>query len=98
MGRGEWARAEKIFRRVIPLYIETQSAQHINTGIARIKLGTALLRQSRYAEAEAESRAGYDILIKQMDPQVRWLVTARKDLAEEYDALKQPEQAAKFRS
>ena len=29
---------------------------------------------------------------------VSWLVNSRKDLAEEYDALKQPEQAAKFRA
>jgi len=50
------------------------------------------------AEAEAETRAGYEILVKQMDPKVTWLVNARKDLAEEYDALKQPEQAARFRA
>jgi serine/threonine-protein kinase len=83
---------------VIPLYIETQSANHINTGIARTKLGRTLLRQHRYAEAEAETRVGYEILIKQMDAKVSWLVNARKDLVEEYDALKQPEQAAKFRA
>jgi serine/threonine-protein kinase len=96
--REEWSRAEKIFRQVIPIFIESQSANHINTGVARIKLGRTLLRQNRYAEAEAESRAGYEILIKQMDPKVSWLTNARKDLAEEYDALKQPEQAAKLRA
>jgi len=74
------------------------SATDINTGIARIKLGRVILRQYRYAEAETETRAGYDILVKQMDPKVTWLVSARKDLVEEYEALKQPEQAAKFRA
>ena len=98
MGRQEWSRAEKTFRQAIPLFIQTQSANHINTGIARIKLGGTLLRQHRYAEAEAESRTGYDVLIKQMDPKASWLVSARKDLVEEYDALKQPERAAKFRA
>jgi len=97
LGRKEWARAEKIFRQVIPLYTETQSATHINTGIARIKLGRTLLRQQRHAEAVAETRAGYEILIKQMEPKVSWLVSARKDLIEEYDSLQQPENAAKFR-
>jgi hypothetical protein len=29
---------------------------------------------------------------------VSWLVNARKDLLEEYEGLKQPEQAAKFRA
>jgi serine/threonine-protein kinase len=97
-GREEWPRAEKIYRQVIPIFTESQSATHINSGVARIKLGRTLLRQNRFAEAEAESRAGYEILVKQMDPKVSWLVNARKDLAEEYDALKQPEQAAKFRA
>jgi len=97
MGRNEWARAEKIFRQVISLYTETQSATHINTGIARIKLGRTLLRQQRPSDAEVETRAGYDILVKQMEPKVSWLVNARKDLIEEYDLLQQPENAAKFR-
>lgn len=96
--RGEWSRAEKTYRQVIPIFTESQSANHINTGVARIKLGRALLRQNRYLDAEVETRAGYEILIKQMEPKVSWLVNARKDLAEEYDALNQPAQAAKFRA
>jgi len=94
----EWARAEEIFRQVIPIYTETQSEDHINTGIARIKLGRTLLRQQQYAEAETETRAGYEILVKKMDPNVSWLANARKDLIEEYDALKRPADAAKFRA
>jgi eukaryotic-like serine/threonine-protein kinase len=94
----QWTRAEKLYRQAIPIYIESQSPTHINTGIARIKLGRTLLRQHRYTEAEAESHAGYDILITRMDPKVSWLMNARKDLAEEYEGLKQPEQAAKFRA
>ena len=98
MKRNEWARAEKIYRQVVPLYTETQSANHINTGIARIKLGRCLLHEQKYAEAAAESRAGYDILVKQMAPNVSWLVNAREDLAAEYDAMKKPEEAAQFRA
>jgi eukaryotic-like serine/threonine-protein kinase len=94
----QWTRAEKLYRQAIPIYMQSQSPTHINTGIARTKLGRTLLRQHRYAEAEAESHAGYDILITQMDPKVSWLMNARKDLAEEYEQLKQPEQAAKFRA
>jgi serine/threonine-protein kinase len=98
MGRNEWARAEEIFRKVIPIYIETQSANNINTGIARIKLGRTLVRQNRYTEAEAQTRAGYDVLITQMDPKVSWLTNARKDFVEEYNALKQPDQVAKYQA
>jgi serine/threonine protein kinase/tetratricopeptide (TPR) repeat protein len=94
----QWTRAEKLYRQAIPIYVESQSPTHINTGIARIKLGRTLLRQLRYGDAEAETHAGYDILRTQMDPKVSWLVNARKDLVEEYEGLKQPEQAAKFRA
>jgi eukaryotic-like serine/threonine-protein kinase len=94
----EWARAEKIFRQVVSIYTETLSADHINTGIARIKLGRTLLRQQRYREAETETRAGYEILVKKMDPNVSWLVNARKDLIDEYEALHRPDAAARFRA
>ena len=50
------------------------------------------------AEAEKETREGYDILSKQMDPKVSWLVNARQDLVGEYEALKQQEEAAKFKA
>ncbi len=94
----QWTRAEKLYRQAIPIYVESQSPTHINTGIARIKLGRTLLRQRRYADAEAQTRAGYEILSPQMDPKVSWLMNARKDLAEEYDGMKRPELAAKFRA
>ena len=67
-------------------------------GIARVRLGRAILRQRRYSEAETESRAGYELLMKQTSPPANWLSKARADLAEEYDALNKPEQAAKFRA
>ncbi len=98
MGRHDWTHAEEIFRQVIPIYVEALSATDTNTGIARIKLGRTLLRENRFAEAAAQSRGGYDVLISRMDPKVSWLVNARKDLVDEYSALKQPDQAAKFRA
>ncbi len=94
----QWTRAEKLYRQAIPIYVESQSPTHINTGIARIKLGRTLLRQQRYADAEGETHEGYDILRTQMDPKVSWLVNARKDLVEEYEGLKEPDQAARFRA
>ena len=91
MAEKDLPRAEQQYRMAIPIYTEAQSATSTNVGIARIKLGRVLLRQRRYTEAEAESRAGYDILVKQMDPKVSWLVNARADLVEEYQALKKPD-------
>jgi eukaryotic-like serine/threonine-protein kinase len=98
IARGDFVTAEKMYRAAVATFSETQSREHLNTGIARIKLGRALLRQGRIAEAEIESKAGYDIVAKQTAPTVSWLKTAREDLAAAYDALHRPEEAAKYRA
>ena len=98
MERKQYSRAEEIYRDVVRRYTEALSPSHPNTGIARIKLGRSLLRQQRYTEAEVESRAGYEILIKQTNPTISWLQNARQDLAEEYTALGRPADTAKFKA
>lgn len=77
---------------------KTLSNEHLNTGISRVKLGRALLRQSRHSEAEVELVAGYEILKKQTAPSVSWQVSAREDLVAVYDALKQPDRATRIRA
>lgn len=94
----QYARAEPLYREAIEIFTESQGAEYLNTGIARIKLGRTLLRQRRYAEAVRETLAGYQILTKQTDPGVSWLVNAREDLVAAYDSLGQPDKAAKFRA
>ncbi|HYI97117.1 MAG TPA: serine/threonine-protein kinase [Bryobacteraceae bacterium] len=89
--------AEKLFRRAIAVFARTLSVDHLNTAIARVKLGRTLLRQRRFAEAEAESSAGYNILRKQMNPSVTWLNSARADLVEIYGALGQTEKQSAIR-
>ncbi len=98
MKHNQYSQAEPLFREAIGIFTETQGAEHLNTGIARIKLGRTLLRQHRYAEAVGETLAGYEILAKRTDRGVSWLVDARKDLVAAYDALGQPEKAARFRA
>jgi serine/threonine-protein kinase len=98
MAQKKFAQAEKLFREALVIYTKTLPATHTNIGIARIKLGRTLLRQQRYTEAAAESLGGYEILKPQMDPGVSWLKSARTDLIEAYEALKQPDQAAKFKA
>ena len=68
-----------------------------NTGIAHIKLGRALVRQARFADAEPTIVAGYATLKKHMSPTVTWLQSAREDLAVVYDQLGQPDKARAFR-
>jgi len=98
MERKQYAHAEQCFQDALQMYADTLPADHLNVAIARIKLGRALVPQHRYQDAEIESVAGYGILMKQTNPPATWLQNARKDLAEEYSALHQPEKAAKFQA
>lgn len=97
LARGDNRRAEAMFREVVRGYTVALSPDHINTGIARIKLGRALVRQKRWAEAEPETLAGYSILSKQTSPSVTWLKSARQDLVAIYEATGQPAKAARYR-
>ena len=98
VNKKEYARAEPMFRDVVRRFTESLGPENVNTGIARIKLGRTLLRESKYQEAEVETRAGYEVLIKQTSPSNSYIRAARKDLIADYDALKQPALAARFRA
>ena len=98
MERKQYSRAEQNFRQALQMYAQTLPPDHQNVAFARIKLGRALFAERHYAEAEHETHAGYEILTKQTTPSAAWLQNARTDLVAEYDALKQPEQAAKVRA
>jgi serine/threonine protein kinase len=90
-------RAEQFLREALAMYGRTLPADHLNAAIVRIKLGRALLRQKRFAEAEVETSAGYLILKKQINPATSWMNSAQADLAQIYLALHQTEKAAEFR-
>lgn len=95
--RKEYARAELLFHDALQIYSKTLPADHQNVGICRVRLGDALAAEHRYTEAETESLGGYQILSSKSSGPQKWLQMARQDLASEYEALHQPEQAAKFR-
>ena len=86
-----------MFRQAIAMYEATLPATHTSIGIAKIKLGRAILRLGRFAEAEVESRAGYEILAPQLNPTASWLVSARADLATAYDSLGRRADAVSWR-
>ena len=98
LARGDNKGAEALFRQAIAMYDVTLPAGHTTIGIAKVKLGRSILRQGRFAEAERESRAGYDILAPQLNPTVSWLVSARADLATANDSLHRPAEAARWRA
>jgi len=96
--RKEYARAELLFRDSLQIYSQTLPGDHQNVGICRVRLGDALAAEHRFKEAEPESLGGYQILASKSSGPQKWIQMARQDLANEYDALHQPEQAAKFRT
>ena len=96
--RKDYPEAEKLFRDVVRRLTEALSADNVNTGIARIKLGRTLVRQGRFREGLVETLAGYENQIKQTSPSTSFLRGARKDLVAEYEALNEPEKAARFKA
>src|SRR5579864_5894681 len=96
--RRDYAKSEQLFRDALKLYADSLPAGHLNIAIAHVRLGGVLLRDKRYSDAEGESRAGYELLLKQSTPPARWVETARNDLLAEYDAMDQSEKAAKIRA
>lgn len=98
MERRHYAQAESYYRGALKMYEATLPPEHKQVAIARISLGRALLHEKRYADAQSETSVGYKILVKINLPPQKWILTAVEDSAEEYDALNQPQEAAKFRA
>jgi serine/threonine-protein kinase len=89
--------AEAMYREAVSR-LDASSANSLNDAVAHLKLGRALMREGRFAEAEPESLLGYNYLNKNVARTDRFLTFARKDLALIYDGLRQPDKAAHFRS
>jgi len=94
---GQNALAEPLFREAVARYAAAQGPGHTNTAIAHIKLGRSLLRQGRFADARAESLAGYEIMVKEVGSGSSFLRAARTDLAIASDSLGDPAAASRFR-
>jgi eukaryotic-like serine/threonine-protein kinase len=95
--RKDYVTAERMFKESLAMFRETLPADHSSPAEAEIRIGRTLVLQKRYAEAETYSLAGYTVLARGAS-QAHWLVTAREDLVTIYEALGQPEKAARFRA
>jgi serine/threonine-protein kinase len=89
--------AEKNYREAVRR-LDFASPDGLNDAIGHLKLGRALLKQGRCADAEPNTLAAYRYLVQHVNPANSYLANARKDLAAIYDALHQPQTAAHFRS
>jgi eukaryotic-like serine/threonine-protein kinase len=96
MRRGNFVEAERLMHDVVARFTAALSAGHMNTGIARIKLGRTMVKQRKWASGAAESRAGYDIVANEKGQQQVWLRMAREDLVTAYTAVRDSTSAARF--
>jgi len=96
--RGRPERAQELFRRVLALYREVLPEDHPLQGIARVRFGHVLLGAGQPGDAEAQSRAGYEVLLGRADPPAIWMTMARQDLAAAYRALGRPADADRFQA
>ena len=85
--RENYPKAERYLRDAVRRLTAAQGADHLNTGVARIKLGEVLLADGRFDEARRESLLGYGIVARQAGTGDTWLQTARKDIAAESTAV-----------
>ena len=88
--------AEKNYREAVSR-LDATSANSLNDAVAHSKLGRALLREGRFADAEPEALIGYRYLVKHVTSADRFLTVSRKDLAAIYDGLHRVDEAARFR-
>ena len=89
--------AEKNYREAVSR-LDATSANSLNDAVAHSKLGRALLRERRFADAEPEALIGYRYLVKHVTSADRFLTVSRKDLAAIYDGLHRVDEAARYRS
>jgi serine/threonine-protein kinase len=93
----DYACAEKNYREAVRR-LDASSEDSVNAVIAHLKLGRALLRESRFHDAEGETFPAYQYLVKHVPANNGFLSAARKDLAAIYDGMRNSEKAAHFRA
>lgn len=94
--RKRYEKAEALYRDAVRRFSEALSPEHSQTAIARIKLGRSLVLQRKWADAEPEILAGYQLLSKESAPGVSFLQAARSDLAKLYRATGRTELAGRY--
>jgi serine/threonine protein kinase/Tfp pilus assembly protein PilF len=93
----DYACAEKMYREAVRR-LDAASSESLSAAIAHLKLGRALLRQNRFAEAEPQTLTAYKYLSRQVSSTDTFLAASRKDLAAIYDGLRDKEKALHYRS
>lgn len=67
--KGQFAEAEAIFRKALPIVEKTLGTDHVSVGICTLNLGAALRELGRLADAEAMFRRALSILESRQGPE-----------------------------
>ncbi len=92
-----YSEAEQMFRDVVQLETKALGANNIDTAIAEIKLGRVLRFEKRYREGAGDTLTGLNVLLKQTSTSTSFVKGARSDLVLDYQALNDPQEAAKYK-
>ena len=92
-----YSRAETLLRPAVKVLTEKPLPGNMSVGLAEMNLGESLLRPNRYQEAVAPLLAGYEALKGGSASLASRLDATRRYLAEAYEKLGQPDNAARFR-
>jgi tetratricopeptide (TPR) repeat protein len=92
-----YARAETLLRPAVQVLTEKPLPGNMSVGLAEMNLGESLLRQNRYQEAIAPLLAAYEVLKGGPASLASRLDATRRYLAEAYEKLGRPNNAARFR-
>jgi len=94
-GRG--AEAEPLLREGLAILEDRFPKDHFNVAEARSELGLCLARLGRGAEGERLALAGHRALAARFAPTTYWMKESARRMADLYDALGRPAQAAPYR-
>ena len=97
INENQYGKAEKLLRDATQILTKAQSMDSIDNAVLQVRLGRVLMLEHKYSDAEQHSRAGFEVLLKQGNPQLSYLHDAEGDLEIIYAALKQPREAQKVR-
>ncbi|NBB86751.1 MAG: tetratricopeptide repeat protein [Bacteroidetes bacterium] len=86
MEQGDVAAADSLYRRALAIHDEALPETNGRAAWVRSKLGACLIKQERYAEAEAQLKPSLETLRTQQGPSHEHTQTTRRWLTQLYDA------------
>jgi tetratricopeptide (TPR) repeat protein len=96
MRRGDFEQAEERYREVLAMDRQLLPPGHFYIGNDHMRIGQAMARQDRFAEAEPEILKGWEMIQASLDEGTPALDRARSQVKEFYENWGRPEQAARF--